>query len=925
MTEANPTPATGERTVWRWQDAPTTNLAQHPLRMQEPEYPLLVGVDGRFPGVCRRFLGMAELFSPTLVRDPSNFGSASVHPWAPFTDKLLGNGRIPALQTWPDEFSSTHPGFGGFRDVWSFSLPQRNNPRGGRVSGIIGQDDTYGILHIFYYVEGAENKWYYDVVRRPVYPVSDWNRPGASTSGDHRPVYFCTGNEITPGQVIPVAICTAGSYIYIGPATTVVGSGHSHAADGLFPLTLWFDRALWDQPWNGQTGAGSSGYGSSFGFVSGWFGNAKYEQAEVAHKAPLPGFNLEGAPNIGGISVAGKYLVSYRLLDPARGLYTNLTEPREISNNAHNYSFPLNAEFTDETASFRAFTRGAYPKYEVFSTLSTDDTGMVRSAGGSLWWMDRMTAGVRTSDTLLAVTLFHTRRENNSPGGRDNFNVNDATLAATNRPWDAELDTLLTPRSWLAVAEYQGATVVAGLSEPEDDDRVTEAGGSRVRLWWSMLHTAGQESFPVVNTQAMNLRGAPGRVALQKAGDSLYLLGCGEVQQLRRNGQYLEITSIGQSLTLLNRHAVTSMGHALVVMAKNGVWAIDGNTGGATRLARLSRLLRELWTSGHDTISVAYDDTLDAVFFYHAGRGEAVVWWLESQSLTQLDGLNALLVTTQEIPCDTDVSRRALFIGKRGRCFTPRYAEADDVPYTMQGLPDTNAGWNLKVVAAGSDSLFPGKTQLVLGVTGAETASTPLFPAHVIDGSVGVFLDGSRRGTAYTLTAAALFPQGANTSIVYLDAVLPDPSALVGSTLALSPVRFLVVGPAIAGQEASTMGRRFVNVVGADVRRYTGNASSTLPVLFAGTIRLSELQPATVPAGVAVAGSPGFVKRSALSVVPIPAEGTLSDEDPQLNTAPIEQQGNVIFPFIGSDVSDFGMDLLEATFTGTIGGSEQEI
>lgn len=523
-----------------------------------------------------------------------------------------------------------------------------------------------------------------------------------------------------------------------------------------------------------------------------------------------------GAPVAGGLSSAGNYILSARMIDPERFRRTNrllhtlrsgkwdgtstaspgsqvagvpgintiaadVAEEPNIAAGNKQY-LPYVIGWDDISLAHSSGTSGSddihdrfFTHYEMISSISTGDVN--NSAGPPYFVMeyyaarDAWIAGTVTTDeikrTVASGNWMQDVARIVSGTGGNSGPYSDLAIAAQFE-YSFEEDVFLEWDSFTRVcasAMYEGLSVLA-----VDDE------GS-VKLIWSSTTRYAPENFPFDNSYTTIIKSRYydssewpyqyGNVALVPCGDFLYILGDGPAYRMRRVGSTVEIVKVNDHVPLLNKYAVCSLGNSLLVVTKSGIKIIDAASGSIVNVDALNEVISKRWFAGykseiHAVIQVAYDRLTDEVYIFNPFYSEAVVFNPTTKRIAWWSGLPFDYLREFDDLVDGNIAvRRAAFINGWGKICTPKFYLDDDVypgqqpQYNNCGIRTTNTSQDRLTFTVKTASY---STDNIYGISHLRLELTNLdgtvfeMPGYQWSGTSIGFMTGPLAGKMYRLT-----------------------------------------------------------------------------------------------------------------------------------------------------------------------------
>lgn len=649
------------------------------------------------------------------------------------------------------------------------------------------------------------------------------------------------------------------------------------------------------------------------------------------------------------------------------------------------------------TAQSSSADRRTWDRYQTFSTFSSQD--IATPGGGDFTLLDEMplhpsfiNGGATPATTRARVYPDTDRAETfavfDGDGTlRQSQPMTDRALASNAIVYNPTADDCLDWNEMNGIfgaAFYKGLHVcVASLRAKKSDGTLAESSGL-LDIVWSDTRTFAPENFPVGNrftTQYSEQRPAPvtsptvqldqmrfrPAIAMVECSGSLYIFGGGPVYRVqRREDGSVNVETVSDGVKIISRDSVASYGQGAVVVTDSGVFLLDGSTGSMSPVRGLDRLIRDrwIWPGAQHNVQCAYDSIMDAVYILNPDSAELVTMWLATNRITMDANANFSFLREMFLPtvAGGPLSKRALFMTWFGKICYPdnKHTPIERGRYTMHGLRSYGGKLTLP-------SEFNPRVRMVEQVTvsGTPLAGQPWPPLggrmariHLED-SNGVPISMSKMiASGITITFLSGIAVGRSYQTYYQSSVAPGlvdyvdvpwgeytgsaiflDSSLVGSRVALSTVRFLMIGGSLPGTSLKRhLQRKHVHAMLPVLSRTDSEfnlAQQHVGVMVVGTCNPSHLLDSEgdgnspIPSRPRFDQLPDWISRDTfLTLGETPKAGTSYDVDkPYTNyvylNAPFGTAGAIILPVLACNASAAGFRLLEWYVDGQISTSEK--
>lgn len=899
-------------------DGATSELGKSSAVCPPGDFPLLVGVDGRFDGVLRRYPGNVHIChdqSDNLKVEAIGYPSTAAH------------GHITVDR------------------IRYFDINRSTVSTGERVRGFMLGDMTNGKLEIWYRLSETDST---DMLWRHSCISQDTNEPRTDYSNgivrgywdltsrgnylywfsgrvtDHKTISWASliaseaaGGNTTAGGTSLVLGASAGGAAgdtdkYVGQMIIVDPGGANEQRNLITAYNDVSKSAFVQFPWNASLTTPNY---SVEGF--------KYEV--LGHGSPtMYATGVQTPTTTGRFQLPGRYKYAHRYRDTSRGRYSPLSTATESANITA-------GTYVEVTRNASESVPSGYDKVQIFSTLNSGTASY--PADGTLY---KIFEG--------AVAEFGTSATNGIRTGYTADDADDTSLTDPSYPsqyayspvYDEASSLTLATRTF-AASTYQDLTVIVCES----------SAGGLLEIRWSSQYKLEPENFPTANTvrtfvpvsQKHNCR-------CIRSGDYLYVFVGSKLYLLQRTSNTVSAKEIWQNHSLVHADAVAVSNGFIYAATIKGIMEINGMTGEGRLMGGLTRLWYDRWRtytvpSGSGTITsqtanrnirAGYDSRMGCIYFQCVALAETLCLWIDSGKKTLL--FDHLFHGLQTAPSLMDQNtERCYFFSDFRHCVYPNADSATTAAENMSGrILDTSDG-NPTVAAYGTETLS--------SITGVDNGTYAYlqFAANTLTWPGTSAAQNWRGAFIYFLTDGNTeFPLRGriihNTATrIYLaeDSGSRWPSTGDGTTnsggiVAFAPVTMIVVGSPLWG--GSQRSRKIMTAQNVILGRVAGAnvLTSNRGFIHLGAARHTDLltdEPRSAPPG--ITGYPvKFRKR--VELYPAAASGqaeTAIDEDiPQVNWARVNADGVVLFPILWLSNANMPCEIQEWTIRGSIEDSE---
>lgn len=423
-------------------------------------------------------------------------------------------------------------------------------------------------------------------------------------------------------------------------------------------------------------------------------------------------------------------------------------------------------------------------------------------------------------------------------------------------------------------------------------------------------------------------------------GGSVWVFGGGPTLRGIFSSGTLLWQKVGSAFRIPSSTSVCEAHGSLFVVAKDGAYFIEPNSGVPTPVTAMERILRDHW-SDLSEISVAYDSRLDAIYVNNPVYQSTAILWLKNQVVTVLEGHIFNWATSIQL----NGEQRVVLCTENGRFCYPKADLTDDTIEPMHGrtYSTVEAAWQYVQVDGTPATVTSPYAETWTRVPILLSKEDSLLRDHegpavwYNDGTLdadyyynGIPIYGVDRNNwsdRYVIMATGI--QDGDNRYLYVSG---DQTANIadGDWLAIDPGVFhVVLGALETGDTSSTFLKRNVLNVAAGIVRLSGQTLSgslaDYPMFEVGVSKLPSLeacQPQVAPNGFfRTLTSATELDHARL----VPDSGTtFSVEDPStLITAwPYGISGTIMFPYVRTCLPTVDFDLRELSVGGNIYATE---
>jgi hypothetical protein len=335
-------------------------------------------------------------------------------------------------------------------------------------------------------------------------------------------------------------------------------------------------------------------YSSGGGWVKGDMGVGDHVTGEML--APT---GVITAGTGGFLNFRGEYNVAYKLYSSARDLETGLSKVRTLTMTVRN-------EGDNELA-----TLGMPVADSDFDTIKIYRTLNLRSPfdtyQGGIFFLEQTASYDGTGIQSYNVGLLHN------------------TELVQQEIYDPYADPVTLPPQSGAAIMYENSVFAA------QDPSIN--GG--VGFVWSAPNKVAPESFG--SQYQYNGRPEDGLIMnWVAAGDNIFGVTSSVIYKVRKVGAQVSVTRFLNDRGPVGIHAMASFDRDIMILSRQGLIMINGETGASSLFVNLSGFFRDEWTGTLAMVQMAYDSEMGCTFIHDRDQEEMICVWDATRAVTLL-------------------------------------------------------------------------------------------------------------------------------------------------------------------------------------------------------------------------------------------------------------------------------------------------
>lgn len=719
----------------------------------------LTGVDGRYEGGAKVFPG----FESVIPIDPTaTWGST---PAAPTSDYTIDS----------------------FRAVKSFRIGENSYGYGIVYRVASGNDSSGNDEHLFIkYRVGTSATWY----ERHL----DWYIPSGTrwdvqvygslvyifVEGRNPILFYATDTTPTEVQIGGANATSSGTRTGPGPRPRLIGPSHDEAVS----IGALNDPASGDA--HGQVHVPANGGGTA--------AQPPATQTDAAGTNLLfdDGMGTYDGPQTNADTSQldpGDYLVCFQLRDSVTGRRSPLSDIVELKTS----DFPNSGTSVARIALEIVYDDTKWDTALLYRSVAGDD------AGGTYG------SAFKHLDNVITLADYQTTQQNAYSAGYGAaltgsravyyFEADDKVLASQEAWVEAEtFDEEMPPGG--AALMHEGSMLISLIENSADDtDDIDDLGETR----YSAISYVSPELFPPANRFVPNVvDDAVERFVA--VNDNVIGFTPNRLRFFRRDGASMATPrDLHNGFGITGSRAVEVVGGSAYYLSQQGIKTVNA-TAALDSLQSADHIITYDWKGSLDSVSMAYDAMLQALFILNPTNSEALVLWFNKTKVTSLVDMDFAGCERGTFPEDTsdaatNLRERAMFLHAYG----------------------TGSGGQYSVMVVDEDKA-DGGTRTMLPYTGSHILTVDQFPQLnriQLDGSYTLNADMAGK-RVYLLKSSAEIAGSTTITAVggnYIDVASRDDlgsSIVKGDKLGIAPVVFRWISPPLYNEDR--VGRRIPDV-----------------------------------------------------------------------------------------------------------------
>jgi hypothetical protein len=444
----------------------------------------------------------------------------------------------------------------------------------------------------------------------------------------------------------------------------------------------------------------------------------------------------------------------------------------------------------------------------------------VQSAGGtyiaSIMHLERIITLADYVDRYNSVPM-----PNNTKHVTYWFTLTDRQLVYQDVFMDRALFDEKMPKGGVSLM-YEGTMLVGNINSQQDswasENRANDAFTGLGEFRWSSLTDLSPELFPPGNSYVPSLRSNE-IIAVRQAGPNCIAFSRDRQYHIRKEANYIKVQEMHEGFGVVNPKALDTVGSLIYFVTTKGIKAVD-TQGALDDVRSLNSLILDDWSSTLDSVSVAFDPTLSALFIHNESKQHTACFWFTTASVTELVDTTFSQVVRGIWPQNftlTNDSNPQYANPLLERCFWLK----NNYLFNETSASNASPEWELMTVDYQRDNA--GLTLLPLDVGANTTATVYSNGVFYLDTGGGQTIPSNVNGRyAYVLSSTDRSNIGRKVLMKEIGAVAPGSfteirtfedvpgtfafSLKTGDVIGLSPVYFRWVGgPVMPQAEDGTM------------------------------------------------------------------------------------------------------------------------
>lgn len=397
---------------------------------------------------------------------------------------------------------------------------------------------------------------------------------------------------------------------------------------------------------------------------------------------------------------------------------------------------------------------------------------------------------------------FAAYRRTGNPTANGEYNINtavktDVVLASLTRFNPLTDSSSLVPLRVTRLLMYQNTLLRVG-SLPIAPSPIVTLARENVLSWGSLKKYAPEECM-AANATPLGDGQDEAIYSIVRVGDVAFAIGDTSIYRIHRNGVILAINEVQTLAGGVGRYAALGVGTALYYVTPTGLYVVDGATTEYQMHAAVDRVIQEEWRGTLASIRMAYDNRLSAIMLLNDDTDEMILMWASGSVGFIKDA--PWKFGTQGVDPPTAGFNRSFWITAGGRIFTPNAERDSTMAQTMCGGPLTSAilpyVYN-DVVKQG----FPNGCTL-------EPNVLRFVNMQAARGFKLYFTSGVHKGTSVTIAGSLDADDAvAEFALSIRWAETLDPVPAEGDSFTIAPIVFEVIGWPLAGGKSPDFTRK---------------------------------------------------------------------------------------------------------------------
>jgi hypothetical protein len=326
----------------------------------------------------------------------------------------------------------------------------------------------------------------------------------------------------------------------------------------------------------------------------------------------------------------GDYAFGYVLFDSKTGRRSALSKIATAQENPDFIPSPLTSSIYLYAMLELVYDSSKWDQCYIYRSVQ------VESAGGTY------VASIMHLERIITLQDYCTKL--NSPAMPNNtkhvtywYTLDDKQLVYQDVFMDRSLFDEKMPKGGVSTM-YEGSMIVANISSQSTssstENRPNDAFTGLGELRWSSLTDPSPELFPPGNIYVPSIQSNE-IIAMRQAGPNVIAFSRDRQYHIRKESNYIKVQEMHEGFGVINERALDTVGSLVYFVTTKGVKAVD-TQGALDDVRSLNNLIMTDWATSLDSISVAFDPVLSALFVHNADNEHTACFWFTTACVTEL-------------------------------------------------------------------------------------------------------------------------------------------------------------------------------------------------------------------------------------------------------------------------------------------------